>query len=150
MLVDVEILSGDYSVLTCTSNTYGLLYFKRETSGDYRSVSSYDGANWAHISNKSWSANEIHRRYVQTSSDGTKFRVGYQRYTSAIVEITSGIQWSHTGAESTWAAFDGSFNPLSWLRLCLNVTVPIWGRKIVIANKSLSAAEISDAWGLVA
>ena len=110
---------------------------------------SYDGVNVTSQSG-TWSANEIHRRYVQTSSDGTKLRVGYQRYTSAMVEITSGIQWSNTGAESTWATFDGSFNPLSYLRLGMNLTVQIWGRKLVVANKPLSAAEISDAWGLVA
>lgn len=138
------------SCISVSGSTYDLRAYKN-TVGGMRFVGTYDGTSYLIAgTDVQWSANEIHRRYIQTSSDGTKFRVGYQRFSSAMVEITAGIQWSHTGAESTWAAFDGSFNPLTYLRMCLNVTVPIWGRKLVVANKSLSAAEISDALGLVA
>lgn len=137
--------TSNKSLLSANSSELSVIYLSHDAI-----AKSYDQTAGIGVFGISWSANEIHRRYVQTSSDGTKYRVGYQRFSSAMVEITSGIQWSHTGAESTWATFDGSFNPLTYLRLCLNVTVPIWGRKIVIANKSLSAAEISDAWGLVA
>ena len=68
--------------------------------------------------------------------------MGYQRFTSSMVEITAGIQWSHPGAESTWAVFDGSFNPLTYLRFGLNLSVPVWHRGCWVSNKTLFADEI--------
>ena len=140
--------SGDFtsnkSLLSANSSELSVIYFAHDSI-----AKSYDQTAGTGVFGMSWSANEIHRRYVQTSSDGTKYRVGYQRYTSAMMEITSGIQWSHTGVESTWAAFDGSFNPLTYLRLGLNLSVPIWGRKLLISDKTLTDAEIKNAWEVV-
>lgn len=131
-----DLVIGDYSALTCTLNPYGLLYFKRESWGDYRTVSSYDGANWVHISNQSWSRNSIIRRYVQTSSDGTKFRVGY------MIEGThTAIQWS------VWVKYDGSFGPSTLYRLMLgyNNAYPMWYNKITVWKEQVSDDRILAA-----
>jgi hypothetical protein len=87
-------------------------------------VTSYDKTNVRNISSINWSRNERHIKLVQTNADGTQFRVGNKR-----IGIDEAIQWS------SWTSFDGSFNPLTALRLAYGTTVPIWFRRVMVSNK---------------
>lgn len=109
----------------------GGLYSGTDGAGGGRIISGYDATTATHLVG-SWSRNERHIKIVQTNADGTKFRVGNKR-----VGIDATIQWG------SWANFDGSFNPLTALRLAYGNTVPLWFKRVMVSNRGgMTDAEI--------
>jgi hypothetical protein len=86
-------------------------------------ITAFDGTQVKNIPHIQWSRNEKHLKIVQTNALGTQFRVGNKR-----IGIDSAIQWS------AWTNFDGSFNPLTHIRLAFGNTVPIWFRRVMVSN----------------
>jgi hypothetical protein len=119
--------------LTSSDTILSTLYFGKNFDGTIRySATSTDGTSVRSTSGINWSRNERHIKIVQTNADGTQFRVGNKR-----IGIDSAIQWS------AWTNFDGSFNPLTALRLAYGNTVPIWFRRVMVSNKGgMSDTEI--------
>ena len=100
---------------------------------------SYDGATGVSKSGSS-ALNELHLKVVQTNASKTRFRVGCKR-----IGIDSAIQWSHTGDESTWPAYDGSFNPLTHLRAAYGNTLPLWFKAVMVSKfGALTEAQIME------
>lgn len=94
---------------------------------DSKIVTAYDGATFNAIA-QSWSRGETHLKIVQYN--GTQFRLGSFRY-----GVDSPIQWS------SLVAFDGSFNPLDYLRLAFNGTVPLYFQQLQVWSES----DVADA-----
>jgi hypothetical protein len=130
-----DIPSGSvyHGILTSSDTILSTLYFGKNFDGTIRySATSADGTSVRSTSGINWSRNERHIKIVQTNADGTQFRVGNKR-----IGIDSAIQWS------AWTNFDGSFNPLTALRLAYGNTVPIWFRRVMVSNKGgMSDTEI--------
>jgi hypothetical protein len=84
-----------------------------------------------------WNRYEIHARYIQTNpANPLQWRVGYRRYTAAMVAIDAAIVWS------AWAAYDGSMNALTYLRAFYSNTTPVWKLAAMIHN----TGNVSDAY----
>jgi len=114
----------------------GALYFRRDLSSVSQIVRGYDGVNIVGVNGVEFIRGEIHLRVVQTNVAKTQYRVGYRRYTSAMVAIDANIVWGD------WVAYDGSMNPLTHLRFGYNLTVPIGFLQTQLWAKSASDAEI--------
>lgn len=119
-------------------------YFRGDVSTESKSKpisSTPDLVVWAEKSG-TWQRNAIIYRVVQVSSTGLRFRAGYM-----IEGVHTTMQWSHTGDESTWPAFDGSFNPSTLYRLTLgyNNAYPMWFNKITAWKEQVSDARILEA-----
>lgn len=114
-------------VLSWRDSLYDLWY-----EHNNRIVRTTDGTTGMSPTGIEWSRNERHIKLVQTNADGKQFRVGNKR-----IGIDEAIQWG------SWASFDGSFNPLTALRLAYGNIVPIWLRRVMVSNNGgLSDAEI--------
>lgn len=83
----------------------------------------------------SWVAGKSHRRILQTKTDSSQFRVGYQ-----ILGVNETIQWS------SWVTFDSSMNPLAILKMFYANTTPNYKQLVALSNKSLSDAEIAKVF----
>lgn len=116
------------------ADSYQVIAFGKSASGAYlyRAIAS-DGSATIFVLGD-WSRNEQHLKIVQTNAAGTQFRVGNQR-----LGIDSAIQWG------AWAAYDGSFNPLTHLRAAYGNTVPLWLKKVMVSNLGgLTDAQIME------
>jgi len=136
-------LAGDIVVQNYLTpiNVGSPFYFRGDTvAANSRINQAYDGTNYLSLT-KTWSRDEIHRRIVQTKADGSQFRVGYQRLSSAGVPIDASIQLG------SWMNFDGSMNPLAILKMFYSATTPNWKQLVAVSNKSMSDAEILKAFG---
>lgn len=121
------------------SNNADLIYCYYSASGAL-STRSYDGVVAASMPVLGWSRNEQHLKVVQTNVAATRFRVGCKR-----IGIDSAVQWSHTGDESTWPVYDGSFNPLTHLRAGYGNTVPLWLKAVMVSKTGgLTDAQIEE------
>ena len=81
-----------------------------------------------------WSRNEQHIKVVQTNAAASQFRVGNLR-----VGIDSAIQWG------SWVTYDGSFNPLTYLRAAYGGTMPLWLSKVMVSKTGgLTDAQILE------
>lgn len=140
-LVTMGVGSGELSngtsipVGSCNNSSHGGIYARKESSGIENSVGAWDGTTYL-TKTGTWNRGEIHLKVVQTGVTGEYFRVGNKRYTSAGEEIDSTIQWS------SWTAFDGSFDPLDYLRIALNNTVPMWLKGLEVWDKAATETEI--------
>ena len=131
--------SGDfvgtvYTNYLTVNNTLANLFYSAKTI-EYFDIMN-DGT-----SNKESGSYDVLRGYlvlkcVQINVAKTQRRVGYRRYTSAMVPIDANIVWS------SWAAYDGSMNPLTHLRFGYGLTVPIGFLQVQMWSKSASDAEI--------
>lgn len=123
--------------------TKSLTYARKSTNGATLTIiHATDGANYA-SKVSSWSSNAVIQRFVQVNTAGTRFRVGY------MIEGThTTIQWSHTGDSSTWAAYDGSFNPSTLYRLMIgyNNPYPMWLNKLAVWKRQVSDAELLEVF----
>ena len=131
MGVGSDEVASNLNILSCIDVVTNLLYYAEENT----LVKSYDGSNTRYIPS-AWDRGEHHLKIVQTNADGTQFRVGNKRYNPDGSEIDSDIQWS------AWVAFDGSFDPLDYLRLALTNTVPLSVKALEVWGKSASDDEI--------
>ena len=90
-----------------------------------------------------WPRNAIIKRFLHVNTAGNRFRVGY------MLEGThTTIQWSHPSEDSTtWAVFDGSFNPSTLYRFMLgyNNPYPMWFNKMTAWKRQVPTAEL-EAW----
>jgi hypothetical protein len=98
-----------------------LLFASIGAASEDNIANSSDGTATASVAATTWNRKEFHYRVIE--SNGTKFRVGVKRYSSAMVPIDTNIVWSHATLAGG-ANFDGSFNPTTFLRFFLNNTVP--------------------------
>jgi hypothetical protein len=135
--VTMGVGSGDIPINSTISNittnniTTNIVYVQKGSDGTPTLAKSYDNTAVPYIVG-SWDRNERHIKLVQTNADGTQFRVGNKR-----IGIDEAIQWG------AWVNFDGSFNPLTALRLAYGNTVPIWFRRVMVSNKGgMSDTEI--------
>lgn len=114
----------------------------RLSSGAARLVGSYDGTTFVLVAGD-WNRNEVHKRVVTTGTSGTVFRVGYRRFESdGITPITD---WVWSGL----SAFDGSFDPLDFLRFGYLNTTPMWLRNSYIWTRgNVAEAELDNPWGV--
>lgn len=103
---------------------------------------SFDGVTSAQAI-LAWLRNATIQRFTQVNTAGTHFRVGY------MIEGThTTIQWSHPSEDSTtWAVFDGSFNPSTLYRFMLgyNNPYPMWFNKITAWKRQVPTTEL-EAW----
>jgi hypothetical protein len=134
--VTMGVGSGDLTVSNLPILSFAdSFYYNKLYIGDTTTrqiVRANDGPNNTAFTGTGWNRNERHIKIVQTNADGTQFRVGNKR-----IGIDEAIQWS------SWTSFDGSFNPLTALRLAYGTTVPIWFRRVMVSNKGgMSDAEI--------
>jgi hypothetical protein len=129
--------------ITCKNTADSLLSFRGDaTLGQERISVSTDSVNFVALIGN-WSRDEVHKRAAQ--SNGTQFRVGYRRYESDGITPISDWVWS------TYSAFDGSFDPLEYLRFGYLNTVPMWLRKCVIWNRGdVTAAELDNPFEVAA
>lgn len=131
------------SFVACqASSVYGPHLLQRFAGPGYNIVRAHDGGSAANKGG-SWSRNAVVQRFTQVNEAGTRFRVGY------VIEGTyTAIQWSHASEDSTtWATFDGSFNPSTLYRLMLgyNNSYPMWFNKITVWKREVPVAEL-EAW----
>jgi len=120
----------------------GTLLYGGDFSGVKRIVQSSDGITAAYKA-ATWDRNAVIETFIQVNIAGTKFRVGY------LIEPATTITWSHPLEDSsTWAAFDGSFNPSTLYRLMLgyNNSYPMWFNKITVWKRQVSDTELLGAW----
>jgi hypothetical protein len=129
---DLTVDQSAQNIFTIKDGVLVPLYYKGTADEQFaRIVAAYEGTSYPTVIS-TWSRNERHIKLVQTNADGTQFRVGNKR-----IGIDEAIQWS------SWVNFDGSFNPLTALRLAYGNTVPIWFRRVMVSNKGgMSDAEI--------
>jgi hypothetical protein len=116
-----ELLGSDKTknVLSVSDASSVPIYFRGDTTiTNSKIISSTDYTKYSEITGV-WDAGEYHLKLVQISEDGTQFRVGNKRYSSEGVAIDSTIVWS------SWTTYDGSFDPLTYLRFGYSITVPI-------------------------
>ena len=125
--------------LADTNSATDVLY-GGDFTGSKDIVKSSDGTTTL-TTTQTWSRDEIHRRIVQTKADGSQFRVGYQRLSSAGVPINATIQWG------SWTNFDGSMGPATILKMFYSATTPKWKQLVAVSNKSMTDAEILKAFG---
>ena len=107
------------NILSCAGTVVNPLYFRGETVEITSRISAAsDGASSLRVEN-TWQRGDIHIKLVQTNSTGTQYRVGNLQ-----IGIDSSVQWS------AWANFDGSFNPVTYLRFMVINSVPMWMRQV--------------------
>jgi hypothetical protein len=128
---DELVVSSTHNVGTVNDTGVSVLYY-HDYLGAPRVVRAYDGITLSGVVTGTWSRGEQHLKLVQTSTDGSQFRVGNQR-----IDIDTEVQWS------SWVTFDGSFNPLEYLRFAFNNTVPLWLNGWALYKRSLSDTEIA-------
>ena len=126
-------------ILSCTGtgtgSTLGVKHSYKDSAGNVAISRAYDGTTSV-IALATWPRDSIIRRVTQVNTAGTRFRVGY------MIEGThTAIQWS------SWANYDGSFNPSTHYRLLLgfNNVYPMWFNKITAWKKQATDAEILEA-----
>lgn len=140
-VVTMGVGSGDLpsglavSHVGCRDTTYNDVLFSYDNgAGAQRLVRSSDAVNQATYVGDGWSRNERHIKIVQTNAAASQFRVGNQR-----VGIDSAIQWG------SWETYDGSFNPLTYLRAAYGNTVPLWISKVMVSKLGgLTDAQIEE------
>jgi len=136
--------AGGVSFLT-VKDTINDLQYAVNSLTSAKIVRAYDGTTAANVDNINihipWPRGEIHLRVVQTNVAKTQYRVGYRRYTSAMVPIDANIVWG------SWTNYDGSMNPLTHLRFGYGLTVPIGFLQTQLWAKSASDAEILRIMG---
>jgi hypothetical protein len=125
-----------YNNSITNNNNANFCRFGKTGAGTDTPIIAHDGSTFLGAYS-AWNRNEIHARYVQTNpASPLQWRVGYRRYTAAMVAIDAAIVWS------SWVAYDGSMNPLDYLRSFYNNTTPIWKIATMIHN----TGNISDAY----
>jgi len=138
-VANTELGVGVAVPIVYANHSAGGLY-AQNIGGSYKIVGTFDGSSTPQLV-ATWSRGEIHLRVVQTNVAKTHFRAGCRRYSSAMVAIDANIVWG------TWAAYDGSMNPLTHLRFGYGLTVPIGFRQVQFWGKSCSDAEILKVVG---
>ena len=130
-----EAPTSSNNTLNVRHSANDLLYFRQ--GADSISRSTANNVNPAGVGGAapSWNRGEIHLKVVQTNAEGTQFRVGNRRYTSAMVPIDA-LTWG------AWVAYDGSMDPLTHLRFGYNSMVPIGLLQTQLWAKSCTDAEI--------
>jgi len=128
--------------LACqASSTAGALYCLTQ-SGSGRTVRASDGVNVATVSS-AWNRGEIHLRLVETNPDNAaQFRTACQRFTAALEPIDTSPVYS------SWAVFDGSFNPETHLRFGYGITVPMHMSSVQVWNEGGIDVDIVRTYAL--
>lgn len=124
------------SVLSAKNDTYSVLYYF--IFAGQAQAKSYDGVTAIYKEHSS-QRGEYHLKLVQSKADGSQYRVGNKR-----IGIDSAIQWG------LWSNFDGSFNPLTALRLAYDGTTPLHIKGGFASDESLSDAEIERQYNIIA
>jgi len=134
-----DLVASQYpQVLTCTASGTVLQYFG-DNSGSKRITYAWDGTTYV-SQTSAWDRGITVLRFTQINTAGTRLRIGY-----VIVGIHTTIQWSHSSEDSsTWAVYDGSFNPstLYKLMLGLNNIYPMWHDTIALWDKQIDDATL--------
>jgi hypothetical protein len=125
--------------IKATDNSVNTLQARKDSGGNSYLSDSYEGTTGVNNLLGTWSRGEYHLKLVQSKSDGSQFRVGNKR-----IGIDSSIQWG------AWVNFDGSFNPLTYLRLAYNGAVPLHIKGGFASDESLSDAEIEHQYNIIA
>lgn len=128
------------NVLSVGDSAFVPLYFRGgSTDINATPVNGSDGSSYPEFVG-SWSSHEYHLKVVEYN--GTKFRVGNQRFNEDGTAIDAGMVWSHATLAGG-ANFDGSFDPTTFERWFLNSTVPNHMRARFVSNQAgLGDAEI--------
>lgn len=124
VLMRMGVGSGELGVSGETRNTLSVNGVDNTLMFYYEAVfnASFDGTNFTPLAG-TFSRHEYHAKVVEFN--GTKFRVGNRRFNEDGTAIDADIVWSQPDDNPlTWATFDGSFNPTTFLRWFLNSTVP--------------------------
>ena len=125
-------VSSDTALRSVRNATTDVLYV---SSGGV--IKSSDGTNTATVTVAGgWPADQIISLYRRTN--GTQMQVGYRKAGE------TAITW---GALAT---YDGSDNPGTHERCCLNGTLPIWGQAKSTANKYCTDSELLEMEALAA
>ena len=134
---DLPLSSFNNHVVQCLNgNTSKISAFEKGETGNANPSVANDGTNPASAGLSEWSRNSVILRVTQVNTAGTQFRVGYM-----IEGAHTAIQWS------SWANYDGSFNPSTLYRLLLgfNNVYPMWFSRITAWKKQCTDAEILEA-----
>lgn len=113
-------------------------------AGIKRVAAAKDGVTTAYSPGDTWPRNAVIQRFTQVNTAGTRFRVGYM-----IEGTNTTIQWSHPSENSTtWAVFDGSFNPSTLYRLMIGYSnpYPMGTNKIAVWKRQVSDAELLEVF----
>ena len=139
--------SGEFSVAKFDNNILDIknsatsLQYLDIYNTNSGSTGSRDGTTSRTLAVSAWLRGSFLLFLVQTNTAKTQFRVGYRRYTSALVAIDANIIWS------AWSNYDGSYSPLTHLRFAYGLTVPIGFLQTQLWAKSASDAEILKVVG---
>ncbi len=137
-----EIPTGTTVNAVTATNAYAGLLYCRDSSGNKDIARAYDGSTAISPVRTSWDRDEVHQRVVQANSSG--FRVGYRRFESDGTTSISAWVWS------SYATFDGSFDPLEYLRFGYLNTVPMWLRKSYMWTRGdVGEVELNDPLGII-
>jgi hypothetical protein len=119
-------------------NTTQFLRAEKQSSNNTYIATGYDGVTSVLAGVNIISARyEIHARYVQTNpANPLQWRVGYRRYNAGMAAIDEAIVWG------SWGAYEGSMNPLDYLRAFYTNTTPIWK----IATMTWNSGNLTDAY----
>lgn len=135
-------LSSAWSILIPNATTFDLSGIAVVADGTSRISRASDGSTAQYI-NSAWPRYATIQRFTQVNTAGNRFRVGY------MIEGThTTIQWSHPSEDSTtWAVYDGSFNPSTLYRLMFGYNNPysMWLNKMTAWKSQVSVAEL-EAW----
>lgn len=142
---DLPIPSYNNQIINCLPSVLpSVSMFERNPSGLGYPSTVKDGTAVVNAGGGvAWPRNAVIQRFTQVNTAGTRFRVGYM-----IEDTHTTIQWSHPSEDSTtWAAFDGSFNPSTLYRFMLgyNNPYPMWFNKITAWKRQVPVAEL-EAW----
>lgn len=125
-------VSADTALRSVRNATTDVLYVS--TGGV---IKSSDGTNTATVTVAGgWPADQVISLYRRTN--GTQMQVGYRK------SGESSITWG------ALVAYDGSDNPGTHERCCLNGTLPIWGQAKSTANKYCTDSELLEMEALAA
>lgn len=128
-------ISTNVDCVGAKDSTSNLIYAQIGSDASKRIVRSYDGTTGLQII-QTWDRNEVHKRAVQANASG--FRVGYRRFESDGVTPISDWVWS------AYSAFDGSFDPLDYLRVAYGSTVPMHFRSLSLWDDgSITEAQLN-------
>lgn len=103
-----------YNILSARNTAPDILHYGAQAGPSPRNVWSYDGNGFAAYLGDDWDVGEKHLKVMQVRNEGSLFRVGLKR-----IGTDSSIQWASA------VPFDGSFNPLTYLRAAYNNTLPL-------------------------
>jgi len=121
-------ITAPHNILTVNDVAAGLLYL--DASGTLKST---DGTNTATVSIAGgFARGDALLCFEQANSAGTQFRVGYEKNGAGT------ITWG------SWATFDGSFNPGTYLRANLNNAAPSR-----VSGFDVSSLSLDDAHCLI-